>query len=59
MIEGIHAQNWNQASLDIINHSLAQQAAVVSYINQATLTGCLLICFGVLPFLHREQRDKK
>jgi DHA2 family multidrug resistance protein len=59
MIEGIHAQNWNQASLDIINHSLAQQAAVVSYINQATLTGCLLICFGVLPFLHREQQDKK
>ena len=59
MIEGIHAQNWNQASLDIINHSLAQQAAVVSYINQATLTGCLLICFGVLPFLHREQQDKE
>ena len=59
IIEGIHTQNWNQASLDIINHSVAQQAAVVSYINQATLTGCLLICFGVLPFLHREQQDKE
>ena len=58
MIEGIHAHHWNQASLDMINHSLSQQAAVVSYINQATLTGCLLICFGALPFLHRERQDK-
>ena len=58
MIEGIHAHNWNQASLDMINYSLSQQAAVVSYINQATLTGCVLICCGVLPFLHRERQDK-
>ena len=58
IIDGVHTQDWSQASLEIINHSIAQQAAVVSYINQATLTGCLLICFGVLPFLHRERQDK-
>ena len=58
MIEGIHSSQWSQASLELINHSLAKQAEVVSYINQATLTGFLLIGFGILPFLHREAKDK-
>ena len=58
MIEGINNSQWSQASLELINHSLAKQAEVVSYINQATLTGFLLIGFGILPFLHREAKDK-
>jgi len=58
IIEGIHTSHWSQASLELINHSLAKQAEVVSYINQATLTGFLLIGFGILPFLHREAKDK-
>ena len=58
MIEGIHSSQWSQASLELINHSLAKQAEVVSYINQASLTGFLLIGFGILPFLHREAKDK-
>ena len=58
LIEGIETHNWSQPSLDIINHALAQQASVVSYVNQATLTGFLLILFGILPFLHRDERQK-
>lgn len=55
IIEGIQTHSWSQASIEIINQSIATQADVVSYINQATLTGILLICFGALPFLHRDQ----
>ena len=52
--EGISSDYWSQASLDIINQAISQQAEVVAYINTATLTGFLLLAFGVLPFLHGE-----
>jgi DHA2 family multidrug resistance protein len=52
--EGIEAESWSQASLHIINHAISQQAEVITYINTATLTGFLLLAFGLLPFLHRE-----
>ena len=52
--EGIEAESLSQASLHIINHAISQQAEVITYINTATLTGFLLLAFGLLPFLHRE-----
>ena len=54
MLEGINAPTWSQGSLELINQAIAQQADVVAYINIATMTGILLLGFGVLPFLHRE-----
>jgi DHA2 family multidrug resistance protein len=52
--QGIEGGSWSQASLEIINHAISQQAEVITYINTATLTGWLLLAFGLLPFLHRE-----
>lgn len=46
-------------SLHIINHAVSQQAEVITYINTATLTGLLLLAFGLLPFLHREGTARK
>jgi len=57
--EGIEASSWSQASLGVINHAISQQAEVVTYINTATLTGFLLLAFGLLPFLHREGKSAK
>ena len=57
--EGIEAGSWSQASLEIINHTISQQAEVITYINTATLTGFLLLAFGLLPFLHREGKSAK
>ena len=57
MQEGVEGGYWSQASLDIINHAISQQAEVITYINTATLTGFLLLAFGLLPFLHREGKS--
>ena len=57
--EGIEAESWSQASLNIINHAVSRQAEVITYINTATLTGFLLLAFGLLPFLHREGKTDK
>ncbi len=54
MLEGINTPTWSQASLELINQAIAQQADVVAYINIATMTGFLLLGLGVLPFVHRE-----
>lgn len=59
LLEGIEAESWSQASLQIINHAVSQQAEVITYINTATLTGFLLLAFGLLPFLHREGKSVK
>ena len=57
--EGIDAETWSQSSLHIINHAISQQAEVITYINTATLTGFLILAFGLLPFLHREGTASK
>ena len=59
MQEGVEGGYWSQASLSIINHAISQQAEVITYINTATLTGFLLLAFGLLPFLHREGKPAK
>ena len=41
---------WN------MGHALGQAKSQVP--NGATVTGFLLIGFGILPFLHREAKDK-
>jgi DHA2 family multidrug resistance protein len=57
--QGIEGGSWSQASLEIINHAISQQAEVITYINTATLTGWLLLAFGLLPFLHRDEKAFK
>ena len=58
ILGGIRAEDWSQASLELINQEIARQAEVVGYVNVATLTGVLLLGFGILPFLHREGKAK-
>ena len=57
--KGIEGGSWSEASLEIINHVISQQAEVITYINTATLTGWLLLGFGLLPFLHRDEKAFK
>ena len=58
ILGGIRTEDWSQASLELINQEIARQAEVVGYVNVATLTGVLLLGFGILPFLHREGKAK-
>jgi DHA2 family multidrug resistance protein len=53
---GLHGDLWSQGSLELMNHAIAKQAEVVTFINIATMVGLVLLVLSVLPQLHRSPK---